>query len=84
MKLYDRYGAEMMHVKSLERNGEDLMMKGKMMGHIPANVYLKPEELWKSLKLLSWSMIWYMPFMLFKGWRRSSGKMGAEGKGGEA
>jgi len=71
MKMYDTYRNVMMDVSSLERKGDDLVMKGKMMGTMPATIYLKPEEVWQAKSLLSWSIIWYLPILMIKGWRQS-------------
>ena len=71
MKMYDLYRNVVMDVSSLERKGDDLVMKGKMMGTMPATIYIKPEEVWLAKNLLSWSIIWYLPALMVKGWRRS-------------
>mgnify|MGYP001115490263 CR=1 FL=1 len=70
MKMYDMHGNVMMETSSLERRGDDLLMKGKMMGTMPATIYIKPEEIWRARKLLSWSVIWYLPILVVKGWWR--------------
>lgn len=75
MKICDRYGAELMHIKSLQKKGDDFIMKGKMMGHIPTSVYLKPEQFVNAIGLLSWSTFLHVPVMLCKGlWRKVMAK----------
>ena len=71
MKMYDMHGNVMMEVSTLERRGDDLLMKGKMMGTMPATIYIKPEAIWGAKSLLSWSIIWGLPAIVIKGWRRS-------------
>lgn len=71
MKMYDPHGNELMNAQSLERQGDDLVMKGKMMGTMPATIHIRPEELWEARHLLSWSVLSYLPAMFIKGWRRS-------------
>jgi hypothetical protein len=71
MKMYDMYGNVMMEISSLVRKGDDLVMKGKMMGTMPASIFLRPKEVWESKSLLSWSVIRYVPSMLIKGWLQS-------------
>lgn len=71
MKMFDMNGAVLMDVASLERRGNDLVMKGKMMGTMPATIFIKPEEIWKAKSLLSWSILWYLPIIVIKGWLRS-------------
>ena len=74
MKMYSREGNSLMHIKTLRREGCNLVMKGKMMDAMTMSVYLKPEDLWQGKSLLSWSVIWYMPFIILKGWWRSREK----------
>jgi hypothetical protein len=71
MKMYDLYRNVVMYVSTLERKGDDLVMKGKIMGTMPTTIYLKPEEVWQAKSLLSWSIIWYLPVLMIKGWRQS-------------
>ena len=71
MKMYSKEGNVMMDTKSLRREGEVIIMKGKMMEAMSMSIYLKPEDIWEGKKLLSWSILWYLPIILFKGWWRS-------------
>jgi hypothetical protein len=71
MKMYSKEGNVMMDTKSLRREGDVLIMKGKMMEAMSMSIYLKPEDIWEGKKLLSWSIIWYMPVIIIKGWWRS-------------
>ena len=79
MKIYDMHGNVMMDIISVDRKGDNLSMKGKMMGAMPATLYLKPTELWQAKSLLSWRVIRYLPSMLIKGWKQS--KKAAANKG---
>ena len=82
MKMYDLRGAEIMDIQALSRNGDDLVMKGKIMGAMPVTVCSRPEEIIKALKMLSWSTICYMPIILIKGlWRVSFPKNNNPGAG---
>ncbi|MFH2046406.1 MAG: hypothetical protein ABIK92_14795 [Pseudomonadota bacterium] len=67
MKMYSKEGVEMMDMLSMSREGENLVVKGKMMGAMLATIYVKPKDIWQSLGLLSFSIIVYMPVMLVKG-----------------
>jgi len=71
MKMYSKERVEMMDMKSLKRDGSNLVIKGKAMGAVPMSIYLRPEDVWASLKLLSWSVIWYSPIILFIGFWKS-------------
>lgn len=72
MKMFSKDGIEMMDVKSLHREGDLLVMKGKVMGSMSATIVLKPEDVWQALRLLSWSVLRRLPLILLRGYRRSS------------
>jgi hypothetical protein len=70
MKMFTRDGIEMMDVKSIHREGENLVMKGKMMGTMSTAIYLRPEDLWQALRLLSFPILLSLPLILGRGcWR---------------
>lgn len=82
MKMYDLRGSEIMDIQSLYREGDNLLMKGKIMKSMPVTVCSRPEEMIKAFKMLSWSTICYMPIILVKGlWRVSFAKNGNVGDG---
>ncbi|OGT80099.1 MAG: hypothetical protein A3H91_10125 [Gammaproteobacteria bacterium RIFCSPLOWO2_02_FULL_61_13] len=66
MKLYSQDGSELMQVESLERDGSDLVIKGKVFGSMPMSARLKPEEARKGLKLLNVRMIGFLLTLLFR------------------
>lgn len=74
MKLFSAEGVEMMDVKSIERDGDRLLLKGKMMGAMTAKIYVKPEDMWAAFKLFPMSLLLAMPILLFKGFLRSRGE----------
>ena len=57
MKMYSPDGNTMMESISLKKEGQDLVMKARVMETLLTNVYIKPEEVWKGRKLLSFSCI---------------------------
>ena len=67
MKMFTKEGVELMDILSLRREGDRLIIIGKMMGAMNASIYLLPKDVWKSLSLLSWSVVWYLPVILIKG-----------------
>ncbi|MBU3950090.1 MAG: hypothetical protein KJ826_17960 [Proteobacteria bacterium] len=71
MKMYDVHKNVLMDISSLKKKGNDIVMKGMLMGTMPATIYVKPEEVWGARKMLSWSLIFYLPIMMIKGWRLS-------------
>jgi hypothetical protein len=72
MKMFTKEGIEMMDVRSIDRDGENLVMKGKMMGSMNTAIYLRPEDLWQALRLLSFRILLTLPLTLVKGCWRSS------------
>jgi hypothetical protein len=70
MKMFTKDGIEMMDVKSIHRDGENLVLKGKMMGTMSTAIYLRPEDLWQALRLLPWLFLLSLPLTLGRGcWR---------------
>ena len=66
MKIYSQDGSELMQVESLERDGNDLVIKGKVFGSMPMSARLKPEEARKGLKLLSPKLTGFLLTLLFR------------------
>ena len=52
MKLYSPDKSELMDVSSIERDGDDLVIKGKVFGAMPMAARLRPAEARKALKLV--------------------------------
>src|SRR5581483_2951845 len=53
MKIYGADGKEMMTVNSIERDGSQLVIKGKLFGTMPLTAKLRPSEARQGLRLLS-------------------------------
>ena len=53
MKLYSADKSELMDVSSIERDGNDLVIKGKVFAAMPMAARLRPEEAKKALKLVN-------------------------------
>ena len=71
MKLMSKDGIEMMDIRSLEREGDVLVVKGKIMRSMPATIHLRPEDLWQAFSLFSRPLLLRLPMLLFKGFRHS-------------
>ena len=52
MKLYSPDKSELMDVSSIERDGSDLVIKGKVFAAMPMTARLRPAEAKKALKLI--------------------------------
>ena len=66
MKIYGADKTEMMDVSSIQQDGPNLVIKGKIYGTMPMSAVLRPEELRKSFKLLNLKIIWFIFTMLFR------------------
>jgi hypothetical protein len=66
MKLYSADKSELMTVSRIERDGDDLVIKGKVFGAMPMSARLKPEEARAALKLLSPGLVWFLLTMPFR------------------
>ena len=53
MKLYSQDGSELMRVESVERDGNQLLIRVKVFGAMPITAALPPEEARSGLKLLN-------------------------------
>jgi hypothetical protein len=71
MKLMSKDGIEMMDVSSLERVGDVLVVKGKIMRSMPTTIHLRPEDLWQAFSLFSWPLLLRLPCLMLKGLRRT-------------
>lgn len=69
--MFSKDGMEMMDVKSIQGDGDSLVMKGKVMGSINAVIVIKPEDAWQALKLLGFPLVLRMPVILIKGYFQS-------------
>ena len=71
MKLFNKDGIEMMDVKSIGRDQDRLVIKGKMMGSMATTIFVAPEDLWSAFRLLSIDTIIRLPVLVARGWARS-------------
>jgi hypothetical protein len=53
MKLFSPDNSELMRIDSLERDGNRLVIRGKVFGAMPLTAQLRPEEARAALKLVS-------------------------------
>jgi hypothetical protein len=72
MKLFDAKSGELMAISALERDGDVLVIRGKIYWAMPMNAYLRPEEVRKALGLLSVKLVLFILTMPFRG--KSGGK----------
>lgn len=66
MILYSPDDSALMEIQSLERSGNELVIKGKVFGTMPITARLKPEQARKGLKLLRPRLVLFLLSMLFR------------------
>jgi hypothetical protein len=66
VKIYSADQSELMQVSKIERDGDDLVLKGKVFGTMPMSARLRPEEARAALKLLSPGLVWFLLTLLFR------------------
>ena len=66
MKLHSTDGAELMTVNAIERDGNSLIIKGKVFGAMPMSARLKPAEARAALKLLTPRLIFFLLTLPFR------------------
>jgi hypothetical protein len=71
MILYSPDNSALMEVQSIERDGGELVIKGKVFGTMPITARLTPAEARKGLKLLGPRLALFVLGMLF---RRAKGE----------
>jgi hypothetical protein len=66
MKIYGADNKEMMNVTSLQREGSELVIQGKLFGTMPLTAKLRPEDARAALKLLDFRTALFLLTLLFR------------------
>ena len=66
MKLYGADNKELMTVTAIERQGNDLVIKGKIFGTMPMSAKLRPAEARSALRLLGLRKALFALTLLFR------------------
>lgn len=64
--ILDANGKELMAIRKLERDGNTLVIRGKIFGAMPMVAKLTPAEARAALKLLSPRLVWFLLTLLFR------------------
>jgi hypothetical protein len=70
VRLYSQDDTELMLVTSLEREGDQLVMKGKVFGSMPITAKLRPDEARAALKLLRPGLLLFLLTLPFRRTRK--------------
>ncbi len=66
MKIYDANDSELMQVRAIAREGDRLVIRGKIFGAMPMVAKVSPKEARAALKLLDFKTILFILSMLFR------------------
>ena len=66
MKIYAADKSELMQVSRIERQGSDLVLKGKVFGTMPMSATLTPEQARAAFKLLTPRLILFLLTLPFR------------------
>lgn len=66
MKLYAQDNSVLMEISTLERKGNELIVKGKVFGAMPLVARLKPAEARKGIKLLGFKLALFLLTFLWR------------------
>jgi hypothetical protein len=66
VRIVDGSKKELMNVSAIERDGNFLVLKGKIFGTMPMTAKLSPEEARNALKMLSPRLVWFLLTFLFR------------------
>jgi hypothetical protein len=60
VKIFGADNKEMIAISAIEREGRELVLKGKIFGAMPMTARIRPEEARQALKLLNWRTAWFL------------------------
>jgi hypothetical protein len=66
MKLHGSDGKEIMSITAIERDGTELVIRGKVFGAMPLTARLRPQEARSALKLVSLSTLLFILSLPFR------------------
>lgn len=66
MMVYDGQDNELMTIRKLEQDGNDLLITGKIFGAMPMKARLRPEDARKALKMMGFKTIFFLFTLLFR------------------
>jgi len=67
---YDVYGNPMAQITKISIKKDDLVAKAILLGSMPSTMYMRPEEVWKVLGMISFETLLGMPKFLITGAKR--------------
>jgi hypothetical protein len=71
VKINDATGKELMTVSAIARDGNNLVVKGKIFGTMPMTAKLTPEEARKAFKLVDMKLFFFLLTFVFRSSKKS-------------
>jgi hypothetical protein len=72
MKIFGPDNQELITISTIERDGVELVLRGKILGTLPMTARIPPEEARGALKLLDWRTAMFVLSLPWRRARRSS------------
>jgi hypothetical protein len=66
VKIFGADNKEMIAISAIERDGRELVLKGKIFGTMPMTARVRPEEVRRALKLLNWRTVLFLLSLPFR------------------
>jgi hypothetical protein len=66
VKIFGADNKEMIAVSAIERDGRELVLRGKIFGTMPMTARVRPEEVRRALKLLNWRTALFLLTLPFR------------------
>jgi len=70
MVAYDVYGNPMAQITKISFKKDNLVAKAILLGSMPSTMYIRPEEVWKVLEMISFETLLCLPKFLITGAKR--------------
>jgi hypothetical protein len=67
VKIFGSDNQELIAISAIERDGAELVLRGKILGTLPMSARIRPEEARRGLRMLGWRTAL---FVLSLPWRR--------------
>jgi hypothetical protein len=66
LKIFGADNKEMIAISAIERDGRELVLRGKIFGTMPMTARIRPEEVRSGLKLLNWRTALFLLSLAFR------------------
>jgi hypothetical protein len=71
VKLYGSDDRELLEVSALRRDGDSLLLQGRILGMMPLSARLRPEEARAAWHMMDWRTRWFLFTLLFRRRRKA-------------